>query len=273
MSATKKFLDVYINSSIHVAVAVVSLVTITNLHFNLTTDKSLLIFVFFGTITGYNFVKFSGVVKLYHRNLAKSLKIIRFVSLFSLLGLLITLFLVPLKVLLWSAGFGLLTLLYALPVFGRQKNLRSVSGLKIFIIAIVWAGVTVVLPITSNQNVIFETIGLEFSQRFFLVLVWILPFEIRDLKYDLQQLGTIPQRVGVTATKIIGLVILLAVVVLEILKNYSTLESILAVILTAIVTAVMVWKSNEDQSRYFTALWVEGIPVLWLMFLLLLRSL
>lgn len=272
MSTAKKLLDIYINSSIHVALAVISLAIITTLHHNLRPDFPLLGFIFFGTVTGYNFVKYSGVVKMYHRNLAKSLEIIRLITFLCIIGLLISLFLIPLDTLVWACGFGLLTLLYALPVFSRRRNLRSFSGLKIFIIAFVWAGVTVILPLSSSKNVIFEASVLEFVQRFLLVLVWILPFEIRDLKFDLQQLGTIPQRVGVTRTKIFGVVLLLLVVGLEFWKKTASLETILALIFAAIVSLVLVWKSKENQSLYFASFWVEGIPILWLMFLFVLTT-
>lgn len=273
MSTAKKILDIYINSSIHVALAVISLVSITALHHNIRPDFHLLLFIFFGTVSGYNFVKYSGVVKMYHRNLTKSLEIIRLITFLCIIGLFISLFLIPLKTLLWAGGFGLLTLLYALPVFSRQRNLRSFSGLKIFVIAFVWAGVTVILPLSPSKNVIFEAPVIEFVQRFLLVLVWILPFEIRDLKFDLQQLGTIPQRVGVTRTKIFGVVLLLFLVGLEFLKNTASIETILALSLTAIVSLVLVWKSKENQSQYFAAFWVEGIPLLWLVFLFVLKTL
>ncbi len=41
-------------------------------------------------------------------------------------------------------------------------------------------------------------------QRVLLVLAFLIPFEIRDLAYDKPELKTIPQRIGVTQTKIFG---------------------------------------------------------------------
>lgn len=273
MGSTKKFLDFYINSSIHVALAVVSLTAITSLHLKIPLDKYLLIFIFFGTVTAYNFVKYASVAKLYHRNLTKSLRFIQVFSLFCFLGLIISGLFISIEVLLWAGCLGLITLLYALPVFSRRRNLRSISGIKIYIIAFVCAGVTVILPITAVKNAFFGTAAIEFLQRFLLVLPLILPFEIRDLKYDLEQLGTIPQRVGVTPTKILGIGILLVVFLLEFLKSTATWETQTALGIIALVTAIFIWKSKEDQSRYFSSFWVEGIPILWLLLLLLLRSL
>ena len=204
MRSLKTFFEFYINSSIHVALAVVSLSIISFFNFGIPVNLNLLTFIFFGTITGYNFVKYAGIAKMHHRSLATSLKLIQIFSFFCFLDLLWSLFKVDVKVLVWTAFFGIFTLLYALPVFSKKRNLRSISGIKIFIIALVWAGVTVILPVVSAKFVLMSMFLFEFLQRFLLVLVLILPFEIRDLKYDLQQLGTIPQKVGVTKTKILG---------------------------------------------------------------------
>lgn len=272
MRVRKKILDFYINSSIHVALAVVSLTIITYLHLNIPIEKNLLLFIFFGTVTGYNFVKYATVAGLHHRSLADSLKTIQIFSFISFMGLVITAFYVRDNLLLWAGCFGLITLLYALPVFSRSRNLRSISGLKIYIIALVCAGVTVVLPGTSAENPLFGTLMLEFLQRFVLVIAWILPFEIRDLKYDLQQLGTIPQRVGITWTKILGYSLLGSAVILDILKNSSTQNSLIALMIMVIVSGVFIWRSQENQSRYFASFWVEAIPIMWLIVLVFLRG-
>ena len=272
MGAAKKLFNFYINSSIHVALAVVSLVLITWINFEIPLEKNLLFFILFGSICGYNFVKYAGITGLHHRSLTKRLRFIQVFTLLCLVGFLISAFLVEMQELLWSAFFGLFTLLYALPVFSKRRNLRSISGVKIFIIAFVWAGVTVVLPVLPFKNSIFDTLLPEFLQRFLLVLVWILPFEIRDLKYDLEQLGTLPQRIGVTKTKVLGIILLLVVIGLELWKSTATAASISAIIIMCLVTGLLVWSSKERQSRYFSAFWVEGIPILWWGLLWLFRS-
>jgi hypothetical protein len=268
----KKIFDFYINSSIHVALAVVSLCLVTVLHFGGQIDSSLLVFIFFAVVTGYNFVKYAAVAGLHHRTLTRGLKNIQIFSLLCFTGLLISSFFIDFKILLLSAIFGSLTALYALPVFSKRRNLRSISGIKIFIIGIVWAGVTVVLPGIGVKNAIFGDLFLEMVQRFLLVLVWILPFEIRDLKYDLEQLGTLPQRIGVTRTKIVGLLLLVIVIVTDLLKTSNSQASFNALVVMCLLTAIFVMASKEHRSRYFTAFWVEAIPIFWLGVLLLLRT-
>lgn len=272
MKLHKQLFEFYINSSIHVALAVVSLCLVSFLHYDLPADRNLLIFVFFGTITGYNFVKYAGIAKLHHSSLAKGLKLIQIFSLFSFLILTWSAFKLSSEILMWTGVFGIFTLLYALPVFSKKRNLRTISGVKIFIIAFVWAGVTVVLPVISAQKLLDFNVALEFIQRFLLVLALILPFEIRDLKYDLQQLGTIPQRVGVTQTKLFGLSLLLVLLILEFLKQTRSPESIAALFTTVLVSAIFIWRSRQRQSPYYSSFWVEGIPILWLIVLILFKS-
>lgn len=272
MKLLKQLFDFYINSSIHVALAVVSLCVVTYLHFEFPPDADLLLFVFFGSITGYNFVKYAGIAKLHHSSLANGLKIIQIFSFFAFLFLLLSARNIQLKILSWTVFFGLFTLLYALPVLNKKRNLRSVSGIKIFVIAFVWAGVTVILPFIEGGGTIGLEVLPEFVQRFLLVLVLILPFEIRDLKYDLQQLGTIPQKMGITRTRILGVVILAGLFLIEFLKDNISLTSISALAIIVLFTTGMIWKSKERQSQYFSAFWVESIPILWMIVLLLLKS-
>ena len=272
MKILKQLFDFYINSSIHVALAVVSLCVVSYVNFDFSPDSDLLLFVFFGSITGYNFVKYAGIAKLHHSSLAKGLKIIQIFSFFAFLFLLWSAWNMQVEILYWTAFFGFFTLLYALPVLSKKRNLRSISGIKIFVIAFVWAGVTVILPFIEGGGIIGSEVLPEFVQRFLLVLVLILPFEIRDLKYDLQQLGTIPQKMGVTRTKILGFVMLAGVFLIEFLKDSVSRTSISALAIIILFTAGMIWKSREQQSQYFSAFWVESIPIFWMFILLLLRS-
>ena len=99
----------YINSSIHVALAVVSLLAITILEYGLTISWELWSFVFLGSLTGYNFVKYAKVAGLHHRSLTNSLKTIQVFSAISFIALAFIAFRLPINVLLIAAAFGLAT--------------------------------------------------------------------------------------------------------------------------------------------------------------------
>ena len=267
----KNLFDFYLSSSLHVALSVTSLAVITMFHFNFSLDVDLIAFIFLGTITGYNFIKYAGVAKLHHRSLTRNLKLIQVFSFFCFIGLIYYILQVPVEVLLITLLFGCLTLFYGLP-FLSKKNLRSVRGIKIYVIALVWAGVTVILPVVNSGGFLNQDVVIEFLQRFVLVLVLILPFEIRDLRYDSNLLGTMPQMIGVERTRLIGIILLVIWMLSEFLQRESRLQIILSMLAVAVLLAILLFKARERQSRYYAAFFVEAIPVFWLIFSLLLKT-
>ena len=104
--------------------------------------------------------------------------------------------------------FGL-TFLYTVPFFPNKENVRNWSGVKIYIVAFCWAGITILLPLINAETPISADVFLKFGQRFLLVIILILVFEIIDLKKDDPSLMTVPQKIGVEKTKILGLLLLI----------------------------------------------------------------
>ncbi|WGK63580.1 hypothetical protein [Croceiramulus getboli] len=264
----KSFFDFYIQASIHVSIAVLSLIAITAHRFSLDLSSDFYFFVFCGSVTGYNFVKYAGVAGLHHRSLTRSLRAIQFFSFLAFMGLLLTAYFLPRRLLLFCIPPAIFTFLYAVP-FIAGKNLRRVSGLKIFVIAAVWSWVTVILPVVAAGASFTSTVILFALQLLLFVTVLTLPFEIRDLRFDVQALGTIPQRFGLRTTKILGLSGLLFFYVLFFFHKELSQELLIAAFMSCVVLGILLWKSTTDQSKYFAAFWVEAIPVLWYLSLLL----
>ena len=273
MRLLKQLLEFYINSSIHVALAVCSLMWITVLDFELSLNKSLFFFTIFATITGYNFVKYFGLAKFHHRRLANWLKYIQIFSLFAFLGLGFYTFKLEIKTLFYLAGLGIVTFLYAIPLLPKSyfldasKNLRAVSGLKIYIIAFVWSAVTVVIPIVDSDGIINYDVIITFLQRFLFVIVLMLPFEIRDMQFDNLKLGTIPQRIGVKQTKIIGFGLLTLFCLAEFFKDETSQTQIIITVVIGVLITGLLFASEVKQSKYYSSLWVEGVPIIWLIML------
>ncbi len=260
----KKLVNFYINSSMHVALAVCALVGVTSLEFELPIDLFFIGFCFFGTITGYNYVKYAQLAKFNHKKLTDTLRSIQVFSLSSFIALIYFLWQLPLKLWWYSIPFGILTFLYAMPIFPKEKNLRSQAGVKVFVISVVWGGVTVILPILNANAMIDMNGALEMIQRFLFIVVLMLPFEIRDLKYDPDTLATIPQQIGVFRTKVFGIILLIICIGIEILQNYTEDKfSILKFFVVALITVVFLWKAKQKQSEYYSSFWVESIPIIW----------
>lgn len=275
MTLLKQLFNFYINSSIHVALSVFSLTWITLIEYNLMYDENVLYFVFYATITGYNFVKYFGVAKFHHRSLASWLKAIQIFSFFCFALMCYYAFQLEKNALIYIAIFGVITFLYAIPFLpkrlflDKQHNLRSIGGLKIYLIALVWCGVTVFLPLINQQYNINTDVLLTAAQRYIFIIVLMFPFEIRDLRYDSLKLSTIPQKIGIKATKIIGISLLVFFFFIEFFKDELVFSNALVLAITTLITALFLIFSEVEQRSYYSSFWVEGIPLLWLVMLLL----
>ncbi|MFS4467012.1 hypothetical protein [Maribacter sp. 2210JD10-5] len=271
MKWMKRIFDFYLDASIHVAFAVFSLVQITWLTLNIPSDKHLSWFLFFGTISCYNFIKYGVeaekyllVANRYHKNI----QLLSFIA--SGLALYHAYYL---SIAIWSGLviLVLLTVLYAVPLLPNAKNLRSWGGLKIFIVALVWSGATVILPGISVHDSVPWDIGVEAFQRFLLVLILLIPFEIRDLQYDQKELRTIPQHYGVTKTKIFGAFLVLLFFFGTFLKDRIGYNELLGKGMLFLGLGCLMYKTKRQQSKYFASFWVEGIPVIWYVILVFLE--
>ena len=275
MKVLKQLLDFYINSSIHVALAVYALSWITLKKLNINGDATILYFNFFATITGYNFVKYFGIAKWHHRSLANWLKVIQVFSLVCF-GLMCYYALqLQNNSLLLITGFGMVTFLYAIPFLPKkwyldtQQNLRDISGLKVYVIALVWCGVTVILPVFNNNGMFSQDAIITIIQNFILVIALMLPFEIRDLNYDSLKLATIPQKIGVKNTKRLGYILVLLFYFVEYFKDKIDATGLLFQFVISIILCVFIYFANEDRNAYYTSFWVEALPVIWMLLMLL----
>jgi hypothetical protein len=263
MTIIKKIFDFYLDASIHVALAIFSLVHVTALTLNINVPLELYFFIFFGSISCYNFVKFGVEAEKYILVANTYQKNIQFFSFGCLLVAGYQLFFLPERVFVGLLVLAVITGLYALPVLPKNKNFRSFSGLKILIVAAVWAGTTVVLPVISKLEIVSWNVKVETVQRFLFVLVLLVPFEIRDLKYDSATLKTLPQRVGVKGTKMIGYSWAILFYAATFLKTDLDVTHIIVKTVLFLVLILMIFKTNLDQQKYFSSFWVEAIPLFW----------
>jgi hypothetical protein len=263
MIGFKQIFDFYIRSSIHVALSVYALVLMTYFMFNISKEQSMANFTFFGTIVGYNFVKYDALARAKKSQMGQELKIIAALSFCSLVAVGYYFFKLELITQLASIGFLGITLLYTLPFFSNRKNARNWAGVKIYIVSLCWVGVTLVLPLLNAHVAIGLDFYLKCIQRFVLVFVLILIFEILDLVNDDPHLKTVPQQIGVKKTKILGLRLLVPFFFLEFLKtNFIQKQLIFNLVLVVLLSFFLVF-ANEKRSKYYTSFWVESIPIFW----------
>ena len=263
MQLLKTIFNFYIHASIHVSMSVLAMVLMTNHMFMKPFDLSMAGFAFFGTLFGYNFIKY----EVYFREkspIRKQLTGIVILSLGALLASAYFFFYLEFKTQVTAVVFFGLTFLYTVPVFSTKKNMRNWSGIKIYIVAFCWAGVTTLLPMMNFGIETYQDVFIKFCQRFLLVIVLILIFEIIDSKDDDPTLFTVPQKIGIAKTKWLGFLLLIPFYFLEFFKiEVDSIQLIVNVILV-VVTAGFLFFANENRSRYYTSFWVESIPIFWL---------
>lgn len=253
----------YLDASIHVALSVFAFIEITCVFFGLSRDNHISYLVFFGTIACYNFVKYGVEAKKYYlvsNTYHKNIQVISFIAgAFALYHS----FFVSFEVWIGIAVLSVLTSLYAVPLLPNAKNLRSFGGLKIFIVALVWAGTTVVLPVVAADVALDWGVVVELVQRFLMVLILMLPFEIRDLDYDDPELRTLPQRYGYLKTKLLGAAGAVLFFLLTFMKDHLTYLEVMGKSLVFIILGVLMLVTKRNQSPFFSSFWVESVPILW----------
>jgi len=262
MKAVKQLFYLYIHGSIHVAVAVLCLVLMTNHMFALPFDAAMAGLAFTGTVFGYNFIKYEALFRT-KKPTGTYTKIIAVISLLALVGAGVCLFLLKVKTQLTALIFFGLTVLYAVP-FTKRGNLRNLSGIKIYIVALCWAGITTLMPLINAGMKLYSDVYLKFCQRFLLVIILILIFEIIDLKEDNPSLKTVPQKIGVKNTQLLNIMLLAVFYFLEFFKTFVDRQQLMVNIALVLAVGLFALGASPQRSKYYTLFWVESVPIFWL---------
>ncbi|WP_342747888.1 hypothetical protein [Flavobacterium magnum] len=260
-------MDFYLQASFHVALSCTSLVLVTRQMFGLDGRSFIPHFVFFGTVAGYNFVKYDALARTAARRPTRRVKVIAGLSAASLCASGYFFLQLERDTQLACLVFAALTVLYTLPFFPNRKNARNWAGVKIYIVSLCWAGVTVLLPVMDADGLSHHfaewDVYLKFIQRFVLVFVLVLIFEIIDLAKDDPHLQTVPQQIGVNRTKILGVLLLVPFYLLELLQQRVDAARLWVNLVMVMVLLLFLVFANKSKSRYYSAFWVESIPILW----------
>ena len=270
MDYLKKLLDFYINSSIHVGLSVFALVQMTAFLFQISNIEASALFAFFGTIVGYNFVKYDALARTQKMKMRTELKLIAGLSFLSLLATGYFFFQLELTTKIIAVVFLIMTMLYTLPFFPNHKNARNWAGVKIYIVSLCWVGVTLFLPILNAGIPLTMDILVIAVQRFILIFVLILIFEIIDLRVDDPNLKTVPQQIGVENTKMVGGILLLVFMLLGLFQTHFSFSTLFLRLGVAFTVLLFLLNATEKRSKYYSSFWVESIPIFWMGFVMLL---
>lgn len=165
---------------------------------------------------------------------------------------------------------GFLCVAYVLKIKQRIPTLRELPYVKTFVIAFVWGGIVVFLPLIANfgldaffiakHQLIALSVGL-------FILGITLPFDIRDSVEDLKsEIKTIPNQLGIKQTKNISLLALILSVSSLYFCNVS-LTFFLAFSFATIYAIAFVLFSNENRNDFYFSFYLEFSCLLpWIVF-------
>ncbi len=160
---------------------------------------------------------------------------------------------------------GIFSLAYVFPLFGKERRLRDFNQIKIYLVAFVWAWVTVVLPIVEAGNVFSWSLFAMFIERALFIFAITLPFDIRDISVDdHSEVSTIPVIIGVEKTRRLALLLLTFGLALLILNGYLGLYNtgvLMGLIISFLLTAWFIHLSSENRHDYFYSGLMDGTMV------------
>jgi hypothetical protein len=264
MLIIKKSFDFYIKSSFHLGICVICLYLVNVLKHDIEVDYLIITFLFSSTIIVYNFIKYGYNLQNYSTAKNSVLKMIQFLSFFCGFALIYTLFFLKFYTLLFGTFLFFICILYVFPMGNSKLNFRNLSKVKLFLVAFCWSASTVFLPLIENGlNNYYFTLIFSF-QIFFLVIIYTIPFEIRDLHKDSIELQTIPQIFGIKKSKNICYYLIILFSLLSFI-NSGFGANFLSDVILSIILFFIVYITKKNQSKYFSSFWVESVPIYWLL--------
>lgn len=180
------------------------------------------------------------------------------------------------KILLVS--LALVSVAYSLPIFtihDKHFGLRNIPGVKLFLIAAVWAFSCVLIPILELESSIEASVSMNDSilliaKRFLFIAAITVPFDIRDLFQDKTlELKTIPVVLGEKNALLICQGLLAIYLILLFLFTKSIDSNFLGLMLTIILTGWLIFKSKWQKNEYYYFLYLDGTMIVQFLMLLL----
>ena len=151
-------------------------------------------------------------------------------------------------------------------------GLRKIPFAKIFIISFDWMGSTMLLLVLENNISVSQNVILHLVARFLFVFAITIPFDIRDLKYDVQTLRTIPLFFGASRARFIAIFALFICGIISIFQYFDLgliFPNLLALILLYLAASILILKSDKNKQETYFSFWVESLSIFSYLFLVI----
>lgn len=279
-----KIIKIIVYSNFFVSLCTISLAYRSLVIFNLPVSEniSLLIFVGLATFFTYNFQR---IVRFKQQPISNHLLVNRLNWMYNnkkylIIAIIISaifsvkvIFNLHYYTLLILVFMGFLAIFYVIKIIPFKKkwlSLREVPYVKIFLITIVWGLTTVVMPF-FNQDRLPPILSLDFYlillQQFLFILAITIPFDIRDIDFDVKQnIKTFPILLGKKKAIIFAVILLLVCVGLSFYRWHFFLNAPNHVFLNEniafLITALLIIPTLNEQRELYYALLIEGTMLL-----------
>ncbi len=265
----QSIVNFYIYSSIHISIVATLFCAETYFYVCHEIDLMYLGLVFSSTLLVYSLHRIIGISKIKSDLIQGRYKIIlqykshlKVYAAIALIGLLFFVVMSPMSYLYFLIPLGFISLLYTLPLLSNNNRLRDINYIKIFLIAIVWAGVTISPVIISDQPVDIFVLSLLSIEKLIYIIAITLPFDIRDIRIDTSLVTkTIPQVIGVSKTYIlIGTLVLIGFLLYACSAFISNLSSVIPYIIAAyLLSIIALYVSKGKKSDYYYSGLLDGV--------------
>lgn len=162
---------------------------------------------------------------------------------------------------LWSvllfAISSIISFFYVVKI--RGISLREIPFLKIHWVAQSWVLVLILFPWLNED--FWPHSGFVFLLAMYLYIFAVtIPFDIRDITYDEKNQTTLPMRIGVRNSKLLGVLLLgFSFVLLNIYFGEIQIERLF---LAALMQVILIIKSHERINDFYTAGLIDGAIIL-----------
>lgn len=265
----KAIIDLYLYSSLHIALCALFLTWSTYLLTYIEVDWNYIVFVSSSTWLLYSLHRIIGIYKVSESRIENRFFVIRkfrkhlivYASIASSISLYTYLSLSP-SMKLWLVVPIGLSLLYIAPLFLGQKRLRDFHYIKIFLVASCWALLCGTFPMLEAQLSNYEL--LLFSvEKFLFIFAITLPFDLRDIEVDrdsgLKTLAhLLPQHLSY------GILVSFILSALLVLVNplYNS-EQKIVLIITYLALELITRFSSRQKNDYFYSGIIDGTMILF----------
>ena len=270
----KKLIAAIVYTHLWIAICAAAMVLQTS--FLLTGSWALtpLTYLTFGsTLFIYALHRLVGLQKLKDLNISLNPRYIiinrdqRIVLFFGILGGLITayfFFQLQHATQLWLVLPGMISIAYVIPFFSGKRRLRDIGVIKIFLIAIAYAIISVILVYVENEAPIGRQAVYLFFEKALFIFAITLPFDMRDLKIDkVSEVKTLPMIMGWEKAKIIGSTFLMLCILLVWINGlYAPNAIAIGMSLAYVLSSIYLSRISQSKDDLYYSFGMDGMMIL-----------